>query len=204
MGIEKGHNQIDNLEFNQKQVSKSKDIQEEISKVKKGVDLARDYNKAGELEAQVGPVLESVGVPEKRVEDVVDKLIKLGKDEITKFIKKLNSYLSKENKKSLIDGLIQRLEKRSSINENKEDIKEENTKESKNNKDIKEENKIEKENQDNTKENNRGFIKEKKEESRNKENIKGFDNFIKNFQNLRSIAGNLDTSKNEYQSYKSI
>ncbi|MBB1564411.1 hypothetical protein HG430_000010 [Candidatus Gracilibacteria bacterium] len=195
-----------NLDSQEQKINKPKKTEQETQKavenVKKGIDKAKEARNMGNIETQVGPILERFGISEKDVNKVVNILSKSGESFKNNFIKKINLF-GKSGNKDFIIKEINRLvgnkedsQNKTEINQNKTEINQNKTEINQNKTEINQ-NKTEI-NQNKTKE-----IINISQTKVNNEKVQENTRIEQDLQSLRKMANSLG-NKPEYQAYKDV
>ncbi|ATU05160.1 hypothetical protein BKN14_01745 [Candidatus Gracilibacteria bacterium HOT-871] len=122
MGVEKQNSN----ESSEKQINKPKKTEQETQKavenVKQNISKAKEAHKSGDIETQVGPILEKFGISEKRVDTIINRLSKLNDKSREALINQIKSG-NKDLAIKIIDRLAPEGNVNKEINQNKTEIK---------------------------------------------------------------------------------
>ena len=173
-------------ESSEKQINKPKKTEQETQKavenVKQNISKAKEAHKSGDIETQVWPILEKFWISEKRVDTIINRLSKLNDKSREALINQIKSW-NKDLAIKIIDRLAPEGNVNKEINQNKTEINDNNAKIQQ----VKTEEK-----------------QVKTEEVRVINKIEENKDLERNYNNLRNIAKNLDSSNSQYRDFKAV
>ena len=173
-------------ESSEKQINKPKKTEQETQKavenVKQNISKAKEAHKSGDIETQVWPILEKFWISEKRVDVIVNRLSKLNDKSREALINQIKSW-NKDLAIKIIDRLAPEGNVNKEINQNKTEINDNNAKIQQ----VKTEEK-----------------QVKTEEVRVINKIEENKDLERDYNNLRNIAKNLDSSNSQYRDFKAV
>ena len=173
-------------ESSEKQINKPKKTEQETQKavdnVKQNISKAKEAHKSGDIETQVWPILEKFWISEKRVDTIINRLSKLNDKSREALINQIKSW-NKDLAIKIIDRLAPEGNVNKEINQNKTEINDNNAKIQQ----VKTEEK-----------------QVKTEEVRVINKIEENKDLERDYNNLRNIAKNLDSSNSQYRDFKAV
>ncbi len=180
-------------ESSEKQINKPKKTEQETQKavenVKQNISKAKEAHKSGDIETQVWPILEKFWISEKRVDVIVNRLSKLNDKSREALINQIKSW-NKDLAIKIIDRLAPEGNVNKEINQNKTEINDNNAKIQQ----VKTEEKQVKTEEKQV----------KTEEVRVINKIEENKDLERDYNNLRNIAKNLDSSNSQYRDFKAV
>ena len=180
-------------ESSEKQINKPKKTEQETQKavdnVKQNISKAKEAHKSGDIETQVWPILEKFWISEKRVDTIINRLSKLNDKSREALINQIKSW-NKDLAIKIIDRLAPEGNVNKEINQNKTEINDNNAKIQQ----VKTEEKQVKTEEKQV----------KTEEVRVINKIEENKDLERDYNNLRNIAKNLDSSNSQYRDFKAV
>ena len=187
-------------ESSEKQINKPKKTEQETQKavenVKQNISKAKEAHKSGDIETQVWPILEKFWISEKRVDTIINRLSKLNDKSREALINQIKSW-NKDLAIKIIDRLAPEGNVNKEINQNKTEINDNNAKIQQ----VKTEEKQVKTEEKQVKTEEKQV---KTEEVRVINKIEENKDLERNYNNLRNIAKNLDSSNSQYRDFKAV